>query len=87
MSTKINERNNFALLTSALILLLVGVAVADQLDLHLGQLVLQVGLVMALALGVWSIRTEIHCAFCTPTPSTSKPCSPPKPVSVNRHAP
>jgi voltage-gated potassium channel len=60
MSRKITERNNFAWLTSALTLLLLGVSVADQLDLHVGQLVLQLGLVLALALGVWSIRTEAH---------------------------
>jgi voltage-gated potassium channel len=60
MTKKITERNNFAWLTSALTLLLFGVFLADQFDLHLGQLVLQVGLVMALALGVWSIRTETH---------------------------
>ena len=60
MSRKITERNNFAWLTSALTLVLFGVSVADQLHLHLGQLVLQVGLVLALALGVWSIRTDAH---------------------------
>ena len=60
MSRKITERNNFAWLTSTLTLLLFAAAMADQLDLHLGQLVLQIWLVMALAMGVWSIRTETH---------------------------
>lgn len=63
MTQRITERNNFAWLTVALTLLLFGVALADQMELKVGQLVVQMAIVVALSMGVWSIRTERHGYF------------------------
>ena len=52
------ERNNFAYLTGALVLLLLLVALADQFEIAVGQVVIQGLIAIVLALGVWSISSK-----------------------------
>ncbi len=60
MTKQITREGNFSYLTIALVLLLLGTALADELDFHLGQLLIQASIVMVLALGVWSIKSQSH---------------------------
>jgi len=56
MKRHISEKNNFAYLTVALVILLFVAAVVDQFQGRFGQHIVQGAIVLTLALGVWSIR-------------------------------
>jgi voltage-gated potassium channel len=58
MTGQMPERANFTYLTGALALLLFLIALADQFEIQLGQLVVQAGIVIVLALDVWSIKSK-----------------------------
>ena len=58
MKRRVTREDNFAYLTVALILLLFSGAVLDQLELDVGDRLLEAATVLTLAIGVWSIRSE-----------------------------
>jgi len=58
MKRRMTSEDNFAYLTVALILLLFSGAVLDQLELDVGDRLLEAATVLTLAIGVWSIRSE-----------------------------
>ncbi|MEA3276530.1 MAG: potassium channel family protein [Pseudomonadota bacterium] len=60
MRKRLTERGNFSYLTVALVVLLFGTALADELGFQLGQLLIQAAIVMVLALGIWSIESQSH---------------------------
>lgn len=51
------ERDNFTYLTVALVLLLFITALFDQLEIALGQLVVQASIIMVIAVGTWSVSS------------------------------
>jgi hypothetical protein len=55
-----SEKDNFAYLTGALTLVMLGAAVLDQFGLPLVQLAVQAAIVVVLGIGVWSIRGRRH---------------------------
>lgn len=57
---RLSPQNNFSYLTGALVLLLLGVALADEAGFRLGQPLIQSAIVLVLALGVWSIKGQRH---------------------------
>jgi len=60
MRRRLTEHDNFGYLTAALVVLLFGTALADELGLRLGQLLVQLAIVAALALGVWGMNRRTH---------------------------
>lgn len=58
VNPRVTEQDNFAYLTVALILLLFVGAVLDQLAPERGDRLLEAAMVLTLAIGVWSIRTD-----------------------------
>ncbi|NEV61211.1 potassium channel family protein [Thiorhodococcus minor] len=57
---RLSQENNFSYLTGALVLLLLGVAVADEVGFRLGQTLIQSAIVVVLALGIWTIQSQRH---------------------------
>lgn len=55
MHLRFTENDNFNWLAAALVLILAGTAVADGLEFHFGQLLVQASIVTILAVGVWSV--------------------------------
>ena len=60
MAQDISERNNFAYLTIALVALLFITAVVEQLQSHFGQHMVQAAVVLALSVGIWSVKGAGH---------------------------
>jgi hypothetical protein len=58
MTKRVTEKNNFSYLTGALVVLLFGVSLADEVGFQLGQLLIQAAIIVVLTLGVWSIKSE-----------------------------
>lgn len=54
----VTEKNNFAFLAVALVLLLFGLALSHEFGIAVGQFVVEAGLIAALSVGVWSMRGE-----------------------------
>lgn len=63
MSKSLTAKDNFKWLAAALVLILAGTAVADGLEFHFGQLLVQASIIMVLATGVWSIRAKPRWYF------------------------
>jgi len=58
MTRHVTEKNNFAFLAVALILLLFGLALSQEFGIVLGQIAVETALIAALAAGVWSMRGD-----------------------------
>jgi voltage-gated potassium channel len=54
----VTEKNNFAYLAVALILLLFGLALSQEFGIVLGQIAVEAALIAALSAGVWSMRGD-----------------------------
>lgn len=54
----VTEKNNFAFLAVALVLLLFGLALSHEFGIAVGQFVVEAGLIAALSVGIWSMRGE-----------------------------
>lgn len=54
----VTEKNNFAYLAVALILLLFDLALSQELELAVGQLTVEAAVMVVLAAGVWSMRGD-----------------------------
>ena len=61
--TETRETGNFAYLTGALVFLLFFIALMDQFEIILGQLVIQAAIVIVLAFEVWSIKSRSRWFF------------------------